>query len=116
MDLLKEEHGTTILETLVVILLLGILVTLTASFFSNLFNNERILRGEALSIAQQEISRVLSEKSETDTLFKNEKGNLQIRRVVYKEEKLNLIEIMVSKSSNDSLILTLKAAYKNGYR
>jgi len=112
MDLLKAERGTTILETLVVILLLGILVTLTASFFTTIFSNKNMLKSDALQLAQQEINRVLSEKSENDTSYTNETENLKVQRIITKDEKLNSVEIMISKSSNDSLMLLLKAFYK----
>jgi type II secretory pathway pseudopilin PulG len=112
MDLLIEENGTTILETLVVILLLGILVTLTAGFFTTIFNNKNMLKGEALQLAQQEINRVLSEKSENDTTYKNKTENLKVQRIITKDEKLNYVEVMISKSSTDSLLLLLKASYK----
>lgn len=112
MDLLKEENGTTILETLVVILLLGILVTLTASFFTTIFNNKNMLKGDALQLAQQEINRVLSEKSENDTTYNNETENLKVQRIITKDVDLNSVDVMISKSSTDSLLLLLKASYK----
>lgn len=111
MDLLKEENGTTILESLVVILLLGILITLTAGFFTTVFNNKNMLKGEALLIAQQEISRTISEVSERDTSYTNETGNLSVRRIVYKDTELCKVEVLVSKASTDSLIISLKANY-----
>ena len=111
MDILKKENGTTILESLVVILLLGILITMTASFFSTIFNNKNMLKAEALMLAQQEISRTISEVSEQDTLYVNEKGNLKVHRIVYKEDKLNKIEVLVSKVSTDSIIISFKAIY-----
>jgi type II secretory pathway pseudopilin PulG len=112
MDLLKEENGTTILETLVVILLLGILVTLTASFFTTIFSNKSMLKGEALQLAQQEINRVLSEKSENDSTYKNKTENLKVQRIITKDGKLNSVEVMISKSNTDSLLLLLEASYK----
>ena len=112
MDSLKEENGTTILETLVVILLLGILVTLTAGFFTTIFNNKNMLKGEALQLAQQEINRVLSEKIENDTTYNNETENLKVQRIITKDVELNSVEVMISKSSTDSLLLLLKACYK----
>jgi Tfp pilus assembly protein PilV len=112
MDLLKKENGTTILETLVVILLLGILVTLTAGFFTTIFNNKNMLKGDALQLAQQEISRTISETSEQDTSYSNGTGNLRVRRLVYKEEGLYKVEVLVSRASTDSLIISLKANYK----
>ena len=112
MDLLREENGTTILESLVVILLLGILITLTAGFFTTVFNNKNMLKGEALLLAQQEISRTISEASQRDTSYTNETGNLIVRRIVYKEDELCRIEVLVSRVSTDSLIISLKADYK----
>ena len=112
MDLLKEEHGTTILETLVVILLLGILVTLTSSFYSGIFNNKNMLKADALQLAKQEIARVLNEKIEYDTIYYNESKNLKIERNIYKDKILNNAQVSISKSSNDSLILVLNTNYK----
>ena len=112
MDLLRDEKGTTILETLVVILLLGILVTLTAGFFTTIFNNKYMLKGDALQLAQQEINRVLSEKSENDTTYTNETENLKVQRIITEDVDLNSVEVMISKSSTDSPLLLLKASYK----
>ena len=112
MDLLRDEKGTTILETLVVILLLGILVTLTAGFFRTIFNNKYMLKGDALQLAQQEINRVLSEKSENDTTYTNETENLKVQRIITEDVDLNSVEVMISKSSTDSPLLLLKASYK----
>lgn len=112
MDILKKENGTTILESLVVILLLGILITLTAGFFTTLFNNKNMLKSEALLLAQQEISRVTTEKSENDTTYTNVTENLKVQRFIYKEEALNRVEVMISKTSSDSIILSLKVSYQ----
>lgn len=113
MDLLKEEKGTTILETLVVILLLGILVTLTTAFYSNIFSNKNMLKADALQLANQEISKVLSERCISDTIYFNEKKNLKVERNIYQSELLNAVKVSISKSSNDSLILVLTTIYKN---
>lgn len=111
MDLLKEETGTTILESLVVILLLGILVTLTASFFSIIFNNKNMLKGDALLLAQQEIERTLSEKSDHDTTYFSEYGNMEVKRLIRKEENKYLVDVIVSKARNDSALVQLNAIY-----
>ena len=113
MDFLKREQGTTILETLVVIIILGILVTLTAAFYSNIFSNRNMLRTDALGLAKQEISRVLSERCISDTFYYNEKKNLKVERNIYQNELLNAVKVSISKSINDSLILVLTTNYKN---
>lgn len=118
MDLLTKQNGTTLLESLVIILLLGILLNITASFFNMILNNNNMLKTEALQLAQQEIERTISQFSEHDTIYLNESGNLKVRRIVFKNENKNLsfqylynVEVSVSKSKNDSLIILLKTIY-----
>lgn len=111
MDLLKEEYGTTIIESLVVILLLGILVTLTASFFSAIYYDKNMLKGQALQLANQEISLVLNNHSENDSIYTNDTGNLQVHRIIRREEKLNMVEVQVIKTRTDSIIVSLEASY-----
>jgi len=107
MDLLKEEKGTTIL----VILLLGILTTLTVSFFSTIFNNKNMLKGRALQLAQQEISKSISEGSEHDTSYTKDMGNLLVRRIIYHEEYIEKVEVQVGRNGIEDPIISLKANY-----
>ena len=113
MDLLKEEKGTTILETLVVILLLGILVKITTAFYSNIISNRNMLKTDALWLAKQEISRVLNEKPGNDTTYYNASKNLRVERNIYQNDLLNTIKVSISRTGNDSLILVLTTKYKN---
>lgn len=113
MDLLKEEQGTTILETLVVILLLGILVTITTAFYSNIFSNKNMLKADALQLAKQEISKVLSERCISDTIYYNDKKNLKVQRNISQNDLINSVQVTVSKSNPDSVVIGLNAIYKN---
>ncbi len=111
MDLLKKENGTTIIESLVVILLLGILVTVTAVFFNSLFLNHNMLKSDALHLAQQEVDRTLSQHAEKDTSYLNSTGNLNVRRIVIQNENHFDIHVVVSLTRNDSTIIDLNAIY-----
>ena len=108
---IKCNDGTTIIESLVVILLLGILVTLTASFFTEIFNNKQMLRGEALELANQEMERTLSQQSVNDTSYFNEKGNLRVIREVNEENDYYIAEIAVCRSGTDSVLIILATNY-----
>lgn len=111
MDLLKKENGTTIIESLVVILLLGILVTLTAMIFISLLLNPNMLRSDALRLAHHEIDKTIAQQAEQDTTYTNEQGNLKVHRFVSRTENVYQVEVAVSKNSSDSTLILLKAAY-----
>lgn len=105
------NNGTTIIESLVVILLLGILLTLTASFFTEIFNNQKMLRGEALQLANQEVERTLSQQSVNDTSYVNEKGNLKVIRKVNDVNGFFIAAISVCRRGTDSAMVTLNTNY-----
>lgn len=105
------NNGTTIIESLVVILLLGILVTLTTSFFTEIFNNQKMLRGEALQLANQEVERTLSQQSVKDTSYLNENGNLKVIRIVNNENEYYIIAVSVYRRGVDSAIVLLETNY-----
>lgn len=111
MDLLNKENGTTIIESLVVILLLGIIVTITALFFNNLLNNYNMLRTDALHLARQEMNKALSQFTETDTTYLNSAGNLEVRRIVTNNDDHYGLQVIVVRSRTDITIITLNAIY-----
>jgi hypothetical protein len=113
MDLLKKEEGFSIIESLVGIIILGLIVIFFSLFFNKIFQTPKILlRGEAFYLANQEIENSLNMKSKSDTVYSNLNRNLQIRRMVRKEEKLYNIQVEVFTTLEKKCILNLSAYYK----
>lgn len=95
MDLLRREDGFSLIESLIVILLLGLLVTFTAAFFNDLFNRPGVfLKSEALNLASREINYCINNKLTDDTLYNANKDKLQIKRSV--TDELNGYDITVN--------------------
>ncbi|MFC2094555.1 Tfp pilus assembly protein FimT/FimU [Bacteroidota bacterium] len=112
MHLLDTKDGFTIVETLVVIMILGLLVTLTSVFFSQIFNNpKKMLQGEAFSLARNEIDYCIRFKPESDTLYKNDVGNLSVRRKVNGNENNFNTSVYVDFNKNKSRLIELKVNY-----
>lgn len=111
MDILKKENGSTIIEALVTIVLIGILVILTAGFVNMLLTNSTLVKQEALSLAYQEMDRTLSQVTLNDTIYRNEKGNMSVRRIITEDENGLKAEVMVNRISADTLIFSIKANY-----
>jgi len=112
LDLLKSENGFTIIETLVAILLLGLLVVGATGFFGTLYNSPKILlRNEALALASNEIDRCISYRILTDTLYKNPVGNLQVKRNVIMKADLNEVIVGVYWSDKNKKLIELKVLY-----
>ena len=81
--------------------------------FNKVFQNPKLfLRGEAFYLANQEIENSLNMKSKSDTLYSNLNGNLQIHRIVRKEENFYNIQVKVFTALEKKCILTLTAYYK----
>jgi prepilin-type N-terminal cleavage/methylation domain-containing protein len=121
MDILRKseliamrEDGFSLIETLVVILLLGLLVTFTASFFNDLFNKPALfLKYQALRLADREMNYCLNNQVTTDTSYIFPKHNLNVQRTI--TEELNGYDINVSVSVNNDLknnIVSLSAFEK----
>jgi prepilin-type N-terminal cleavage/methylation domain-containing protein len=101
LDILNKNDGFSLIETLVVILLLGLLVTFTASFFNDLFDKPGLfLKYQALNLANQEMNNCLYNKITTDTSYTISKHNLTVIRKV--TEELNGYDISVSVGITDN--------------
>jgi len=113
MDKLKDQSGYTIMETLVSILLIGIIITLFAMFFNQVFSNPKLLlRSEALNLANQEVERSINTKSTTDTSYTNNQANLRIERKIESEESLVKAIVSVKSVIAGKEILSLSVMYK----
>ncbi|QQS36966.1 MAG: type II secretion system protein [Ignavibacteriales bacterium] len=112
MDLLNNENGSTILEALVVIVLIGILAVMTTSIFNIVLNNPVSIKQEALNFAYQEMNRVISQSAMTDSVYTNDKGNMIVQRNITELDSNLIVEISVKKSYSDSTIVSLKSVYK----
>lgn len=112
MDKLKGQEGYTLVESLVGIIILGLVITFFAMFFNQIFGNPRILlKGEALIMASQELDRCLDIKAITDTSYFNRQGNLKIKRKVELIGKLNKAIVSVASDSGRNEILSLSVTY-----
>ncbi len=111
MDLLKNENGSTILEALVVIILIGILSVLTMTFFNVILNTSLRTKQEAQTLAYQELNRTISQAARSDSIYLNHKGNLIISRNITEEERYIKAEIEIKKSSSDSTIILVRSKY-----
>jgi prepilin-type N-terminal cleavage/methylation domain-containing protein len=110
--LLDNKDGFTIVETLVVITILGLLVTLTSVFFTQIFNNpKKMLQGDAFSLARNEIDYCIRFKPESDTLYKNDIGNLSVKRKVTGNENNFNTSVSVDFIKNKSRLIELKVKY-----
>lgn len=113
MDKLKDQLGYTIMETLVGIILIGLIITFFAMFFNQIFSNPKLLlRSEALTLANLEIEKSINTKAINDTIYKNTNGNLLIKRNIKQEKKLVKSTVVVQTVSSKDSILTLTALYK----
>jgi len=112
MDKLKNEYGYTLLETLVGIIILGLVIAFFAMFFNQVFANSRIfLIGDATILAKQEIERCINFRIKTDTSYFNNKGNLQVLRDIKFDGELNNAVVTVSSDSGRNEILFLSVMY-----
>lgn len=113
MGILKDESGTTLIETLVSIGLLGVLIVLSVMVYKNFFSNPKmLLRNEALYLANQEISNSINMKFITDTVYSNENGNLTVERKIYDMETFNKIVVSVVFLQNKKELVKLSADIK----
>lgn len=113
MELLKDQSGYSLIETLVCISLLGIILFISTSVFVRLFANPKILvRNEALFIANEEITRATQKKEFKDTTYTNENANLTIERRVIESGEFAQIEVYVRHSSQSKEIVKLSASIR----
>lgn len=86
MDILRKDGGFSLIETLVAMLLLGLLVTFTVTFFNDLFDKPSIfLKNQALCIAYDEMNYCLNQKISTDTTYVSNQKNLSVNRNITRE-------------------------------
>ncbi len=114
MDILKKQDGYLIIEALVSLIILGFIVVFVSMFFNNIFQNPKILlRGQALTLANQEIERSINIKAQTDSIYKNQTGNLEVRRMIKRNDNLTNINVSIFSTSAKKEILSLSAYYKS---
>lgn len=112
MDQLKSDKGYIIIETLVGIIILGLVITFFAMFFNQIFGNSKILlKGDALILAKQEIERCIVVKATSDTSYFNIRGNLKIMRRIQIVENLSKADVVVASDSGRNEILSLSVMY-----
>lgn len=93
-------------------MILGLLVTLTSAFFTQIFNNpKKMLQSEAFSLARNEIDYCIRFKPEFDTLYKNDIGNLSVKRKVSMNENYFNTSVSVNFNKNKSRLIELKVKY-----
>ncbi|NLT50528.1 MAG: prepilin-type N-terminal cleavage/methylation domain-containing protein [Ignavibacteria bacterium] len=91
-----QSSGFSMIETLVAILLLGIISSLFIIFFNDIFSNPKIfLKGKALNAANEEINYSLAHKSAGDTSYFSENGVLFISREIEIIENIRKVEVKV---------------------
>ena len=113
MDKLIDQNGFTILETLVGILLLGLIITFFAMFFNQVFANPKLLlRKEAMVLANQEIERCINYKPKSDTTYFNNNGNLKIYRKLKSSNSLTKAVVTVKVKSSEKEILSFSVMYR----
>ncbi|MFC2139723.1 hypothetical protein ACFLR4_03590 [Bacteroidota bacterium] len=111
MDLLVKEEGTTIIEVLVGLTILGIVMTLSLGVMVKIYGNPKIVsRQEALMLADQEITNCINTRAVTDTVYTNPKGNLFIERSVSSRKNINDVSVSVYSSSSEQLIVSLSVS------
>ena len=112
MVLLKKQEGFSIIETLVVITILGLLITFTTSFINKIYNNPvYLLKDEAFRAASNEIDGVMLNGTLTDTLY-NIKHNLFVKRHSTELDKYYLVSVVVKKRRSNYPLLELKTIIK----
>ena len=112
MDLLKKEDGSTIIENLVGIIIMGLIVTLSFSVLIKLYSNPSLLqKDEAFLLASQEVSNCINSKSISDTTYKNSSGNLQLTRTITMEGGAYKTTVKVVAVGVNREIITLSSYY-----
>ena len=108
MDILKKEEGMSIIDSLVSIVILGVVVMLTVLVIKGIFTHPRaLLKGEACMLASQEIDYSLKYKAIADTTYKNAKGNLLLTRQVSAADSLTRINVRVTYIGTGEEVVTL---------
>ncbi|MBI2417304.1 MAG: prepilin-type N-terminal cleavage/methylation domain-containing protein [Ignavibacteriales bacterium] len=108
MVLLKNQDGYSLIESLVSIVLLGLIVVFSTMAVTGLFTRPKILlKGEACLMAEQEINYSLKYHVTTDTTYTNETGNLIVTRTTTPAGNLANIQVEVVYKGNHEKIAML---------
>ncbi len=109
MKVIRGKNGFSIIEALVSIVLLGLLLSLTASFFTSLFDKpELLLKDEALLMAESSMNKSVRQSLFSDSLYYNEKKTLEVSRKVYYDSSFVNILIIVKGAGKNKEIVRLE--------
>lgn len=98
---ISRKSGFTIIETLVAIILLGLVSTMGIMVFNQLWGNKAImLKKEAFLYASQEIDRCIDERLVSDTVYYSNSRTLKVNRKIEPEGNLNKIIVNIQDSKN----------------
>ena len=112
MDLLKIEEGTTLVEALTSMVLLGIIVGITTMFISSIYENPALLlRREAFTMATAEINNSKNSKATTDTSYTNSSKNMILKREIEINENSISISVDVSESKSKKSLVNISTKY-----
>lgn len=108
----NKESGFSLIETLVSILVLGLIVTFSLVFFDKIYSNPQILlKGEALRLAELEMSYCINNKIATDTVYMNSGNNLMIERRVSDNKGLLNAEVKILPINQVKELISLEVSY-----
>lgn len=111
-EYIKSDDGFTIIESLVSLLIIGLVVSLCIIFLNILFSNPGLfLKSEALNAASREIERCIEYRYTNDTTYTTS-NNLVINRNIKVENNIIYADINVLHREKSKNILTLHVAYK----
>ena len=111
-EYINSENGFTIIESLVTILIIGLILTMTIIVFNNLFSAPGLLlKSDAFSAATEEISKCVENRTSTDTIY-NVSNNLVLKRKISSVDELLMANVSIIQKHNDNNIITLHVSYK----
>ena len=112
MDLLKKENGETLIEVMVAIVIIGLITGFTLIFFTNIFENPRLLKkDDALFYANQEINYAVKNRQTRDTVYFSPDSSMLIERKIVKDKNIYNINVNVKLKNSDKFLVELKSKY-----
>jgi Na+/serine symporter len=109
MDILGED-GFSIIESLLGIVLLGLIVVFTIIIFNNIWNNPGLaVKSEAFFLASREINNTINGKAFTDTSYNNAQNNLTLNKQVKLADDCYYVEVSVIHIPTKKEIVLLSA-------
>ena len=112
MGILNDENGSSLIETLVSMLILGIVVVIFFSIYIKIFTNPILVyKSEALSMANQEVMNSINKKVCSDTSYYNLNNNLLVERVIEGTNGLYKVQVTVSYSQGQKNLVTLSGEF-----